>query len=455
MAGVINAAEDGPAISLDLASLADDIDSDDDASTLIYAITSAPAQGSATLIGSDLRFSAGSDFQSLALGETAQTQIEVTATDRHGASTAQTITVTITGTNDAPVITGGLDATPSIETNDANERVLTGTLSYSDIDLSDSHSFSGFSASGSQVVITPLAAATGGGTGLISWAYIANQNAQQNQQDTITSVISDTRLGGTISASINVDLETGNSAPDVSTPLEITTLSGTGVQFVDINDVFIDDDFDILTASADPSQAYAGISFDGTGLIEFDADNAAYQFLGQGETFTVSANFLLSDGTVTQTATVQWTIEGFRTKSEGSDGADELFGDLFSPALIVGGAGVDTLTGGFVENIFAYFSAADGFDLITNFTQGQDKIGISAAGFGGSLLAGGLASVVIDSDFTQVMSAADQGVFILQTDGVNGTLYWDADGGSGDNATAIAQLDNISDLSSDDFFIFV
>jgi VCBS repeat-containing protein len=435
--------------------LGDDVDSDNNGGDLVYTITGGPAIGTASINGTTLTYNGGAGLDALALGEELTTLVTITATDRHGASVSNDVPITITGTNDAPTITGGLEVPPTSDTNAAGQSVLIGSLSFTDLDLSDNHSVTGVSSSGNTVEAVILSPATGGNIGLIRWVYTANQSGVQNPQDTITITISDNKLGGSVSASIVIDLETGNAAPDVSAPLEITTLAGNGAQFVDVNDVFVDENFDILTASADPTQLYAGVTFDGSGLIEFDPDNPAYQFLGQGESFTVTARFLLSDGTVTQTATLQWTIEGFRTKSEGTDDADELFGDLFAPALIVGGAGDDTLTGGFAENIFAYFSAADGFDLITNFTHGQDKIGISAAGFGGDLLAGGMANVVVDSDFSQVMSAADQGVFILQTDGEHGTLYWDADGASGDNAIEIAKLNNVTDLTADDFFIFV
>jgi hypothetical protein len=62
---------------------------------------------------------------------------------------------------------------------------------------------------------------------------------------------------------------------------------------------------------------------------------------------------------------------------------------------------------------------------------------------------------LVASDFAQVDAGGTDGVFILQTDGQDGTLYWDADGGLGDNAVAIAQLNGVTNLTSDDFFIFI
>ena len=106
-AGAISATEDGEEVSLDLAALGDDPDSDDDGSTLIYAVTAAPSEGAAAISGTTLTFDPGEDFQDLAVGETRDVTIGVTATDQHGASAVNTVTVTVTGTNDAPTLAAG------------------------------------------------------------------------------------------------------------------------------------------------------------------------------------------------------------------------------------------------------------------------------------------------------------------------------------------------------------
>ena len=132
-----------------------------------------------------------------------------------------------------------------------------------------------------------------------------------------------------------------------------------------------------------------------------------------------------------------------------------MVGDDGESELLNGGAGDDTLTGGAGDDIFAYLSAGDGFDLITDFVQFEDRIGVSASAFGGNLQAGTAPTVLVDADYTVVDSGGTDGVFIYQTDGTDGTLYWDADGGLGDNAVAIAQLTNVANLTQDDFFLFI
>ena len=83
-------------------------------------------------------FNSGSEaFDFLATGETLILTYTVSVTDDDGTplSDSETVTVTISGTNDAPVITGGPDTSALTETNAG----LTdnGTLTVSDVDLTD------------------------------------------------------------------------------------------------------------------------------------------------------------------------------------------------------------------------------------------------------------------------------------------------------------------------------
>lgn len=79
------------------------MDSDDDGASLAYAVTGQPAEGTASISGTTLSFAPGADFQDLAAGEPREVSVEVTATDAHGATAVNSVTVSVTGTNDAPV----------------------------------------------------------------------------------------------------------------------------------------------------------------------------------------------------------------------------------------------------------------------------------------------------------------------------------------------------------------
>jgi len=81
--------------------------------------------------------SASEHFNYLAAGETLILTYTVKAADDNGspASATETVTITITGTNDAPVITNGPDSAALTETNAA--LAATGTLTVTDVDTSD------------------------------------------------------------------------------------------------------------------------------------------------------------------------------------------------------------------------------------------------------------------------------------------------------------------------------
>jgi len=83
-------------------------------------------------------------LQSLAAGQTITQVYTVTFKDNHNATVTQDVTVTITGTNDAPRITSNAAAASGAVTEDAATPTLTtgGTLAIQDLDLIDTHTAS-------------------------------------------------------------------------------------------------------------------------------------------------------------------------------------------------------------------------------------------------------------------------------------------------------------------------
>jgi len=291
----------------------------------------------------------------------------------------------------------------------------------------------------------------------MDWTYNAAVNSGLlGTTQSVTAVIYD-QWGSQDSVLISFAIPGGgNSLPDVSTPITAYNFVNSGLNFEDITNYYVDLEGDPLTADPDPMETYVGVTFLGGSFFALDTDNSAFQYLTLGQTETFIYTYLVSDGTGSATATIEWTLEGTRDGIYGTTGADALVGNDFVSELINGGADSDTLTGGLGDDIFAFMTVTDGFDLITDYTQFEDHIGVSAAAFGGNLVAGGTVQTFDDLDHTTFNSGGTDGVFILETDGISdGILYWDADGGSGANAIALAQLTGITSLTADDFFVFL
>lgn len=113
-AGALAASEDGSVVTLDLSALGNDIDSDNDGSNLVYSVSGQPSKGTASISGSTLTYDVGNQFQELAAGQTKNLVVQVTATDKHGASATNNVTITVTGVNDAPIIQNGSDAAGAV-----------------------------------------------------------------------------------------------------------------------------------------------------------------------------------------------------------------------------------------------------------------------------------------------------------------------------------------------------
>ncbi|MCL1162149.1 retention module-containing protein, partial [Shewanella chilikensis] len=86
---------------------------------------------------------ANSLVQFLAIGETITLSFTLTVTDDFGASDSQQVTLTITGTNDAPVLTIDMSGAVTEDVDVINGMLSdSGDLSFTDVDINDGHSVS-------------------------------------------------------------------------------------------------------------------------------------------------------------------------------------------------------------------------------------------------------------------------------------------------------------------------
>jgi len=165
------------------------------------------------------------DTDALAVGDSAADVFVYTITDELGNTDSTTLTINITGTNDAPVITGA-DAA-GVVTEDASNPTLsdTGTISFDDVDLSDAHTVSvaaaGNNPLGGTLTASVTDAATGAGGGTVTWVYNVANSATQYLDDGETATesfnvtISDGN-GGTVTQTVTVVINGANDVPTIT-----------------------------------------------------------------------------------------------------------------------------------------------------------------------------------------------------------------------------------------------
>lgn len=150
----------------------------------------------------------------------------------------------------------------------------------------------------------------------------------------------------------------------------------------------------------------------------------------------------------------------------GRGGADALGGQAGDDLLqgeegddrLLGGAGADTLAGGSGTDILIGHSGADAFlfltpglgaDRIVGFAGGEDRILLSATGFG--LPAGALDPARLEVNATGQATASADATLIYRT--TNGAVLFDADGTGAGSAVMIALLAGAPILASTDITV--
>jgi Ca2+-binding RTX toxin-like protein len=145
----------------------------------------------------------------------------------------------------------------------------------------------------------------------------------------------------------------------------------------------------------------------------------------------------------------------------GGSGNDRLLGGSRSDSLLgstgddllVGGADRDRLSGGSGADRFRYASAAEGGDTISDFTAGIDDFEISAAGFGGGLVAGASLSSSQLLISGQVGAVTPPGIGRFVFNPATSNLSWDADGSGVGAGVVIAKLTGVTSLATSDFIL--
>jgi len=290
--------EDSP-VTIDV--LANDSDADTNDNPLTITSVTQPALGSVTNNGSNVTFNPGSDFQNLAVGETAT----VTFTYTTDTGAIENVVVTINGVNDGP------DAVNDSRSTDQNTVVNIDLLT-NDTDV-DGDSLSVVVINGSPVapnstVTLPSGAIVtlfaNGTVGYDPNGQFDSLDAGESAADSFTYVISDGNGGSdvaTVNLTINGIEDATITAPDTATTDEESPV------LIDVlaNDSDPDTSDNPLTISS-VTQPLKGSVTNNGGNLTFDP-GADFQDLGAGESETVTFTYTTDTG-ITETVTV--TVNG-------------------------------------------------------------------------------------------------------------------------------------------------
>uniref|UniRef100_UPI0035AFB821 beta strand repeat-containing protein n=1 Tax=Zoogloea sp. TaxID=49181 RepID=UPI0035AFB821 len=301
----------------------------------------------------------------LAAGETLTQVYSVSITDNHGASVTQDITVTLTGTNDAPTLdvlasdlAGGVTERPD-GAPDENSATLasSGTLIFADVDGSDSHAAS-IAASvhdgAGNLIAAPLGSLSLGVldplTKTVGWNYSVPAGLLDGLAagETLTQVYSVSitdNHGASVTQDITVTLTGTNDAPvltaDTDTARErgglangVAGFDATGDVLANDSDVDLADTLHVVeiaavtgsgsaTAVAAGSTSSAGyvevagaygvlrIGADGSYIYLVDEQNAAVQALRTAaDTLQDVFSYAVGDGTTQVASTLTVSVEG-------------------------------------------------------------------------------------------------------------------------------------------------
>lgn len=279
--------------------LANDTDIDNGAVLTVASATAPDGQGSASVVGNQVEFDPGTDFDYLDTGETADVIVSYTIQDEHGATSSSTVTITVSGTNDAPV------ANDDTATTDENTAV-SGNVLANDTDVD-----------GETLTVTNPAIYVGAyGTLMLnadgSYTYTpGGAAALLNAGDVVEDVFNYTASDGTVTDSATLTITvTGlsgvpNAVDDTASTTEDASVSGN----VLTNDTDAENDPLTVTDPGIYVGTYGTLTLNADGSYTY-APDAAADGLAAGEQADDVFTYTASDGTGSDTATLTVTVNG-------------------------------------------------------------------------------------------------------------------------------------------------
>ena len=247
-------------------------------------------------------FDSSTGYDYLSQGETVDFSVNYTITYSDGTTAQAVYSFEVVGTNDLPVATSG--DISAVE----GAAIVAGQLTATDVDHLDTLSFS--LADPNNVPAGFTLNADGSYTFDPTNAAYDHLAAGQQQTITVDYIVSDDK-GGTATETITLTVTGTNDAPVAVAHDSFAATEGGETVTGQLAVTDVDDGAAHTFALADGVTAPEGFALNADGSYSFDPTNAAYDHLAEGDTQTISVDYVVTDdkGAVS-TETLTFTVEG-------------------------------------------------------------------------------------------------------------------------------------------------
>ena len=332
VAGNVSASTDKHT-AIDINVLASDSDPDGDTISVVSVNTTGTLGTVSINSNGTIHYDPNGQFENLQEGQTASDTFTYKVTDGYHDSNSATVTVTINGVNDPPVLsnvetstlqydagTPAVPVTSALTVSDPDDTNLAGaTVSISSgfVSSEDSLQFvnqngitGSYDSSTGVLTLTGSAPLADYQTALRSVTYgDSNGTNPTTGTRTISFQANDGHSANNLSNVPSRTISVNPNTPPVAGNVSASTDKHTAI---DINVLSSDSDPDgdtIFLSSVDTTGTKGSVSINPNGTIHYDP-NGQFQTLTQGQTATDTFTYTVSDGYFTATATVTVTITG-------------------------------------------------------------------------------------------------------------------------------------------------
>lgn len=330
-------------------------------------------------------------FDSLAVGESAEDTFTYTVDDGNGGMATETVTITIQGQNDAPI------AMAVSDTSDEDGPIITVAADVSDVDTSDTFTFS-VDTTGT------LGSVINNGDGTFDYdpnGAFESLALGETATDTFSYTVDDGN-GGTATETVTISVEGQNDAPVALAVIGHVSEDGPAISVsADFSDV---DASDTHTFSVDTTGTLGTVTNNGDGTFGYDP-SGAFEHLGCDETATDTFTYTVNDGNGgTSTETVTITVQGANDAPVVSDAVVATLTEDSAVATLDLLANASDAEGDTLAIVGTEATSSDGRSLTITVDPASGSITLDPAQFS-DLAAGEEATVTVTYDVVE----ADRG----------------------------------------------